>query len=116
MIEEYKHFHSKQSKVHINALDFCQNCENPIRENRAKLGMPWQVWAPPTQSVTSIDVYLHAKNQSEGSIPSRDISDQIFLQSDWTREFWAITQEPDFSQTCGFLRMIEDHKDFHFKQ
>ena len=69
-----------------------------------------------TQPLPFMDVYQHAKNQSEGSTPSRDVSDQRFLQSDWSRAFWAITREPDFSETCGFLRMIEDHKDFHFKQ
>ena len=44
------------------------------------------------------------------------MKDQRILQSDWSRAFWAIIQEPDFSWTCGFRRMIKDHQFFHFKQ
>ena len=37
--------------------------------------------------------YFHAKNQRYSCISSRDIIDQITLQSNWTRSFWAITCE-----------------------
>ena len=29
------------------------------------------------------------------------------MQSDWARAFLHLTQEPDFSQTCGFNRIIK---------
>ena len=50
------------------------------------------------------------KNQSEIWSPSRDIIVERILRSDWQRAFSAKTQERDFSWTCGFRRMIKDHK------
>ena len=90
---------------------------------RAKLGNFGHVWASMgmtspkwhTQLLPFMDVGQHAKNQNETSSPSRDISNKIFLQFDWLIAFWAITRDPDFSQTCGFRRMIEKHNSFHFR-
>ena len=60
------------------------------------------------------DVYLHAKNLRDYLIPCRGIDDQRILQSDWLRAFKAITEEPDFSQTCCFCRIIISTVMHHF--
>ena len=90
---------------------------------RAKLGKFGQVWASlgmtspkwHTQLLPFMDVCQHAKTQNETSSPSRDISNQRFLQFDWLIAFWSITRDPDFSETCGFRRMIEKDNSFHFR-
>ena len=76
------------------------------RQNRAKLGMP------------ALSLFLSWMSTSMQKFkvrdqPLQDISDQRFLQSEWSRAFWDIIHEPGFSQTCCFLRMIERTKDFH---
>ena len=81
---------------------------------RAKSGKVGHAWAGlgmntqkcHTRLLPSMDVYLHAKSQSEISTPL----------SDWPRAFSAITRERDFSRTCGFRRKLEDIMFFHFKQ
>ena len=65
-----------------------------------------------TQPLPSMDVYRHTKNQSEGTAPSRDISDQRFLLSDWPRAFCMKlgvhkrkkVTEPDFSGKLSFSK------------
>ena len=68
-----------------------------------------------TELLPFMDVCQHAKYQNKTSSPSRDISNQRILQSDWLKTFLALTREPDFSQTCGFRRMTENHNIFRFK-
>ena len=51
--------------------------------------------------------YLHAKNLRYWLILSRDIEDQRIPQSDWLIAFRTITEEPDFSYTCSFSRIIK---------
>ena len=91
-----------------------------LGQNWAKSCMSGQAWAWPAQSDT-LSFFLSwmsvsmQKNQNETSSPSRDISNQRFLQFDWLIAFWAITRDPDFSQTCGFRTVIENHNIFHFK-
>ena len=41
------------------------------------------------------------KNIRYTLIPSRDIDKRI-INSDWLRAFWAITEEPYFSETSAF--------------
>ena len=91
---------------------------------RAKSGKVGHAWASlgmntpkcHTRLLPSMDVYLHAKSQSEISTPSRDIIVERILRSDWPRAFWPKTQEQDFSWTCGFRRMIKGHKIFDLRQ
>ena len=40
----------------------------------------------------------HTKEQVISTISSKDGVDLKILQSDWSRVFWLISQEPDFSQ------------------
>ena len=47
---------------------------------------------------------------------SREITISRIERSDWPIAFQAISREPDFSWTCGFRRIIEDHKTFHFTE
>ena len=48
----------------------------------------------PTQLLPFIDMYVHAKNQSEASIPWRNVSD-------WLRALLVITQGPELhNKTC----------------
>ena len=62
-----------------------------------------------------MDVYRHAKNQSEETSPSRDTSDQRFLQSDWPRAFCMKlgvhkrkkVTEHDFSENSHFSKKCE---------
>ena len=58
--------------------------------------------------------YFYAKNYKKRSNGSKDIIWRIEL-SDWSRAKMPISRKPDFSQTCGFRRMIENHNIFHFK-
>ena len=54
-----------------------------------------------------MDMYLHAKNQLYTSNSFRDVKCLKILQSDWSRAFLHLTQEPDFSQKYGFNRIIK---------
>ena len=60
-----------------------------IKESRNLIGQevqlvtPNQKWQP--QMVPFLDGYLYAKNLRCQLIPSRDIDDQIILQSGWLR-------------------------------
>ena len=38
------------------------------------------------------------------------------MKSHWLRAIFAFTWELDFSQTCDFLRMLMNHKNFDFKK
>ena len=40
-------------------------------------------------------------------------SEKVIKQSDWSRAFWAITQEPEFSWTCRLYMMMENHLHYH---
>ena len=35
--------------------------------------------------------------------------------SDWSRGFWILTQEPDFTQTSGLCIKLEEHQYFHIQ-
>ena len=50
------------------------------------------------QLLISMNLYQHAKNQAFSLFCSRDIVGLKILQSDWSRAFWPIYQEPEFSQ------------------
>ena len=52
--------------------------------------------------------YLQVKNQRCLLIPSRYIDDQRTLQFNFLRTFWAITEEPDFSQTSTFWTITKN--------
>ena len=45
----------------------------------------------------SMNLHQHAKNQAVSSFYSRVTVDLKILHSDWSRAFWYISQEPDFS-------------------
>ena len=66
--------------------------------------------------VPFINVYLHAKNQSE----ILSINEILTIKEYWDligqEPFLAITWEPDFSQASSFCRMLMSHKNFHFTQ
>ena len=64
------------------------------------------------KATVSVATYLYEKNPRHHLISSRDIDDQIILQSDWTRTFYPITCEPEFSQIWGLNRKIENQKIF----
>ena len=50
------------------------------------------------------------------SSPSRDTDNERILQSDWTRVFWHITCEREFSQYgWGLLMKAINCKAFHFR-
>ena len=59
--------------------------------------------------------YLYAKEYKKRSNGSKDIAIRRIERPDWSRGEMPISREPDFSQTCGFHRMIENHNIFHFK-
>ena len=60
--------------------------------------------------VTSIHAYLHAKSQI--LIYQWNTDELRILKSHWLRTIFAFTWELDFSQTCSFLRMLMNHKNF----
>ena len=74
------------------------------------LGMPGHSWhhsCKITSSICSFNRCLPAcKNQLYNS-NSFEILKCKILQSDWLRAFLQLTQQPDFSQTCGFNRIIK---------
>ncbi len=59
-------------------------------------------------------LHHHTKYHPKWSNGSWDIESSKIERSDWPRAFWAINQEPDFSQTCGFHRMIKNHNILQF--
>ena len=63
--------------------------------------------------LSNLGEHLHAKKGRYWCIPSRDIDDQIILQSDWTRSFSPITLNQNFSLICGLHRKVGNF--FHFK-
>ena len=50
------------------------------------------------------------KKRSNGS---KDIALRRIERCDWSRDKILISRELEFSQTCGFRRMIEKHNGFH---
>ena len=57
-------------------------------------------------------IYLHGKNQCHPDVPSGDIYDQIILQSNWLKDFPAITQEQEF---WNLWSKIDNNKNFPTK-
>ena len=53
--------------------------------------------------------YLYAKKYKKRSNGSKDIAIRRIEQSGWSKGEMPISRKPDFSQTCGFRRMIENH-------
>ena len=54
------------------------------------------------------------KNNSSPSL-SLGMVDLKILQSHWSRAFWPISQEQDFSQTWDMCKNIADNINFHYK-
>ena len=50
----------------------------------------------------------YAKNQAFSLFCSRDIVDLKIQQSDWSRAFWPISQELDFSQAWDLCKNTEN--------
>ena len=59
------------------------------------------------QFVALIDMYLHAKKLTLYIQQFLRYLTLKILQSDWPRAYLHLTREPDFSQTCGFNRIIK---------
>ena len=82
-----------------------------IKESYHLIGQKTQLAVPNQKTVAdatfSSREYLHAKNLRYWLILSRDIEDQRIPQSDWLIAFRTITEEPDFSYTCSFSRIIK---------
>ena len=51
-----------------------------------------------------MNLHQYAKNQAFSSFCSRDIVNLKILQSDWSRAFWPISQELDFSQVWDLCK------------
>ena len=62
----------------------------------------------------SLDGFVQAKNVEYRLIPSRDMAKQRILLADWLRAFQVTNEEPDFSQTCSFTRIIKNIVMIHF--
>ena len=105
---------NKQSLLHHS-----KSPEPPM----AKLGKVGHVWASlgmtspkwHTQLLPFIDVCQHAKNQNETSSPSRDLSDQRFLQSDWPKRFPAYNLRIRLLQHLKLYTVIGNDLIIHFK-
>ena len=59
--------------------------------------------------------YLHTKTYRKRSNGSKDIAVWEIKRSDWSRTFKNISQEQEFSRTCGFRRKLVNHKMLRFK-
>ena len=92
-----------------------------VKKKKKKRKMPnlGQIWFFSKNSLHHLKrvmvFYLYAKKNKKRSNGSKDISIWRIELSDWSRGQMPISREPDFSQTCGFRRMIENHNIFHFK-
>ena len=51
-----------------------------------------------------MNLYQYAKNQTFSLFCSRDIVNLKTLQSDWSRAFWPISREPEFSQVWDLCK------------
>ena len=51
-----------------------------------------------------MNLYQYPKNQAFSSFCSRDIVNLKLLQADWSRAFWPISQDPDFSQVWDLCK------------
>ena len=56
------------------------------------------------------------KNYKKRSNGSKDIAITRIEQSDWSRALESISWEPDFSQTWGFRRKLDNNTTLHFRQ
>ena len=70
---------------------------------------PHPFLTPPTpiffnQLLISMNLHPYAKTQTFSSFCSRDIVNLRILQSDWSRAFWPISQEPQFSQVWDLYK------------
>ena len=79
-----------------------------IKESWNLIGQQTQLVPPMqklwSQMLHSHDDYLHATNPRYGLIPSKDIDDQIIMQSDWWRAFRPITEDSRFIPDMQLLR------------
>ena len=68
-----------------------------------------------SQLLISMNLYEHAKNQTFSLICSRDIVDLKILQPDWSRAFWLISQEQDFSQIWDLWKNTANNINVHYR-
>ena len=117
MIENHNSFDFRKLWTNISNLNFLLRCKNPI-------------FGPFLPKIGKIRIFLekrapslfnpywpltHAKNQKNPMNGSWDIYIWKIEQSNWPSAFRSVTREPDFSQTCTFQRMIENHDRFDFR-
>ena len=62
-----------------------------------------------------MNLHQYAKNQVFSSFCSRDIVNLKILQSDWSRAFWPISQEPEFSQVWNLCKNTANIIKFPYK-
>ena len=53
-----------------------------------------------------MNLHQYAKNQAFSLFCSRDIVNLKILQSDWSKVFWPISQEPEFFQVWDLSKNI----------
>ena len=70
-------------------------------------------WSNQLIFVGFIKLYLHLKIELNTSTCLYNIVTKGILHSGWSLGFWTITQEPDFSQTCCFLKKLKYHSHFY---
>ena len=56
------------------------------------------------------NLYQHTKNEAVLSICSGEKTDLKFLESNWLRTFWPISQEQDFPQIYDFCRYTRNNR------
>ena len=66
------------------------------------------------QVLISMNLYQHANNQVFSLFCSRDIFDLKMLWSDWSRAFWPISQEPEFTK-YGICPSVQQLIYFHYR-
>ena len=62
-----------------------------------------------------MNLHQYAKNQAFSLFCSRDTVNLKILQSDWSRAFWSVSQEPDFSQVWDLCKNTADIKKFLYR-
>ena len=67
------------------------------------------------QLLISMNLHQHAKNQTFSSFCSSNIVNLKIKPSDWSRAFWPISQDTDFSQVWDLCKNTANILNFLYR-
>ena len=113
-LEFYGAFYKGLTTKYYN-LSWCNFNRERVYWPKAFLSITREPDFPQHLCIPLVVLYHHTQYYLKRSIGSWDIQIRKIEQSNWPRAFRSVTREPDFSQTCSFKRMIENHNMFNFR-